>query len=509
MNNEAIGELEHCTEGGTFKDGAANAHYRGPPFTQCDWNLPTVERHFYHAAATGHGSPPMLLILPSTSDSFLLKNLVSGTDYNLCVLAIFDDTVTSLAATKVLGCIQFGTKELYPECRSLQAHFLGGTLTILIGGIVVVTLLVFTVALMVRHRVCSNHEGHCHHGDDGDESSACCQGGSFGSPGKGAVAGDGGGVYDQSNGNRDVMMVVLPNGLTSKQQGDGAKEKEEVTERQKEKRGTNSPPVLPPKPREELNGGGKGGSNGGENGGQQKDMTVALCDKRLSPYTERATLYYTPVLGTPPSNLNRQSRGLTGTKGRARLCPDVVVGGAKRASFTLDAPIGQDLLSDWRIRHASMAGGLVDKWNSSQAYQSPGAPLSPSHRPGRAKRSNSLDMGSSSSSVSVSTTTVATQRRYGGRHAYAKRLSVTWTRRSKSLHGMLVHCASTTSTTSSTTSEEGSIDEDHGMGNRGYVHSYNTNNSNSHALARDVIADYGNSDRGIETATKEMKESVV
>ncbi|CAG04613.1 unnamed protein product, partial [Tetraodon nigroviridis] len=95
-------------------------------------------------------------ILPSTSDRFLLKNLVSGVDYNLCVLAIFDDTVTSLAATKVLGCASFSTKDVYPACRSLQAHFLGGTLTILVGGVVVVTLLVFTVALMVRHRVC-NH----------------------------------------------------------------------------------------------------------------------------------------------------------------------------------------------------------------------------------------------------------------------------------------------------------------------------------------------------------------
>uniref|UniRef100_A0A3Q3WM63 Ig-like domain-containing protein n=1 Tax=Mola mola TaxID=94237 RepID=A0A3Q3WM63_MOLML len=73
-------------------------------------------------------------------------------DYNLCVLAIFDDTITSLAATKVLGCATFSTKDVYPACRSLQAHFLGGTLTILVGGVVVVTLLVFTVALMVRHQ---------------------------------------------------------------------------------------------------------------------------------------------------------------------------------------------------------------------------------------------------------------------------------------------------------------------------------------------------------------------
>uniref|UniRef100_A0A672KJ59 Leucine-rich repeat and fibronectin type-III domain-containing protein 4-like n=1 Tax=Sinocyclocheilus grahami TaxID=75366 RepID=A0A672KJ59_SINGR len=131
-------------------------------------------------------------ILPPTSDSFLLKNLVSGSDYNLCVLAIFDDTVTSMAATKVLGCTQFSTKDNYPDCRSLQAHFLGGTLTILVGGVVVVTLLVFTVALMVRHRV----------GCSGTDSPPL--------PAKGAA------VFSQSNGNGNVMMVVLPNGLVQK-----------------------------------------------------------------------------------------------------------------------------------------------------------------------------------------------------------------------------------------------------------------------------------------------------
>uniref|UniRef100_A0A673J5P8 Leucine-rich repeat and fibronectin type-III domain-containing protein 4-like n=1 Tax=Sinocyclocheilus rhinocerous TaxID=307959 RepID=A0A673J5P8_9TELE len=93
-------------------------------------------------------------ILPPTNNSFLLKNLVSGADYSLCVLAIFDDGISSLATTKVLGCIQFSTKEDYAECRSLHAHFLGGTLTVMVGGVVVVTLLVFTVAMMVRHRVC-------------------------------------------------------------------------------------------------------------------------------------------------------------------------------------------------------------------------------------------------------------------------------------------------------------------------------------------------------------------
>uniref|UniRef100_A0A8C3A285 Leucine rich repeat and fibronectin type III domain containing 4b n=1 Tax=Cyclopterus lumpus TaxID=8103 RepID=A0A8C3A285_CYCLU len=137
-------------------------------------------------------------ILPSTSDRFLLKNLVAGVDYNLCVLAIFDDTITSLAATKVLGCATFSTKDFYPACRSLQAHFLGGTLTILVGGVVVVTLLVFTVALMVRHRVC-NHGDHmiCHNGNTEAGGGACCQSGGGGGGDKG---GNGRGIVGEIEG---------------------------------------------------------------------------------------------------------------------------------------------------------------------------------------------------------------------------------------------------------------------------------------------------------------------
>ncbi|XP_063293319.1 leucine-rich repeat and fibronectin type-III domain-containing protein 4 isoform X2 [Pelobates fuscus] len=95
-------------------------------------------------------------ILSSTTKHFALKHLVPGVDYDLCILAIFDDVATSLAATRSLGCVQFSTGEAYPDCRSLHAHFLGGTLTIIIGGVVVVTLLVFTVVMMVKYKVCSS-----------------------------------------------------------------------------------------------------------------------------------------------------------------------------------------------------------------------------------------------------------------------------------------------------------------------------------------------------------------
>ncbi|KAM3857718.1 LOW QUALITY PROTEIN: leucine-rich repeat and fibronectin type-III domain-containing protein 4-like [Diretmus argenteus] len=408
-------------------------------------------------------------ILPSTSDRFLLKNLVSGVDYNLCVLAIFDDTVTSLAATKVLGCTTFSTKDVYPACRSLQAHFLGGTLTILVGGVVVVTLLVFTVALMVRHRVC-NHGDHliCHDSSSETGGGVCCQRGGVGSGDKG---GNGGGIY-QSNGAGDVMMVVLPNGLPSKRAGE--REKEE-----KEKEVANSasplPPKLPPKPRPKpmnleqfLSAGGVVSTTMGAG-----EMALVVRQRKLektlqyTTETERTPLYYSP---SPPSTLPRQSRC------RDRPKPRLERELTNRASFSLATPLRDSELLDWRITSQGR-----DKWNSSQAYQSPVSPLSPAS--GRiSKRRHSLDMGSS---VALATDAAATVAKRYGAVRYAKRLSVIWTRRSQSLHGMLVQCASTTSTTSSTTSDE----EEASGGEcgarcefqRGYVHAYNTTNSNSNA----------------------------
>lgn len=89
----------------------------------------------------------------------MLKHLVPSVEYDLCVLAIFDDAATSLAATHLLGCAQFTTREAYPDCRSLHAHFLGGTLTVIVGGVIVATLLVFTVVMMVKYKVCGSAHG--------------------------------------------------------------------------------------------------------------------------------------------------------------------------------------------------------------------------------------------------------------------------------------------------------------------------------------------------------------
>ncbi|KAM8882150.1 leucine-rich repeat and fibronectin type-III domain-containing protein 4 [Synchiropus picturatus] len=428
-------------------------------------------------------------ILPSTSDSFLLKNLVSGADYNLCVLAIFDDSITSLAATKVLGCTTFSTKDVYPACRSLQAHFLGGTLTILVGGVVVVTLLVFTVALMVRHRVCSPGDHLiCHNGNTEAGGGSCCQGGGIGGGDKG---GNSSGCY-QSNGSGDMMMVVLPNGVPSKRGGEKG-EKENVDS------GSSLPPKLPPKPRAKpkvnleqfLSAGGVVSTTTTGGGGE---MALVVRQRKVdkvplyTPDCDRTPLYYTP---SPSSTLPRQSRSPKPHLER-RL--------ANRASFSLAPPLRDAELLEWRINPRSR-----DKWKSSEAYQSPESPLNSLHGT-VSKRRHSLDMGTSVALATDAAATVA--KRYGAMN-YAKRLSVIWTRRSQSLHGMLVQCTSTTSTTSS---EEGEGGGGYGF-HRGFIHAYNTTNSNSNtgiltgmeSFVKDNAREKGKDGRSAE----ELEESVV
>ncbi|XP_061619157.1 leucine-rich repeat and fibronectin type-III domain-containing protein 4-like [Phyllopteryx taeniolatus] len=438
-------------------------------------------------------------ILPSTSDRFLLKNLVSGVDYNLCVLAIFDDSVTALAATKVLGCTTFSTKDVYPACSSLQAHFLGGTLTILVGGVVVVTLLMFTVALMVRHRVCEHSDRIlCHNSGEEAGVGLCGQGGGVVARDKG---GDCSGCY-QSNGSGDTMMVVLPNGLPSKRTGERGKDKEPAES------DSSLPPKLPPKPRFKpkvnlehfLSAGGVVSTMAGAGG----EMALVVRQRKLEkapPYTaesDRTLLDYSPCVS---STLPRQSRFRESPK--PRLERELT----NRASFSLAAPLRDSDMLAWRITSPGR-----DKWNSSQAYQSPISPLNAACGT-VSKRRHSLDMGSS---VALATDAAATVAKRYGAISYAKRLSVIWTRRSQSLHGMLVQCASATSTGSSTASDEGE-----GAGpfggrcefQRGYIHAYSTTDSNSNtgtAIARGSAG----RDRGREKgkdgkSAEELEESVV
>uniref|UniRef100_A0A8B9R389 LFN1L protein n=1 Tax=Anas platyrhynchos TaxID=8839 RepID=A0A8B9R389_ANAPL len=96
-------------------------------------------------------------MIPAASKSFFLTDLVAGREYDLCVLAVYDDGLTSLTATRVIGCVQFTTQEEYKQCRSLHAQFLGGTMIIIIGGIIVASVLVFIFILLMKYKVYNNH----------------------------------------------------------------------------------------------------------------------------------------------------------------------------------------------------------------------------------------------------------------------------------------------------------------------------------------------------------------
>ncbi|XP_051901194.1 leucine-rich repeat and fibronectin type-III domain-containing protein 2-like [Pristis pectinata] len=255
-------------------------------------------------------------IIPSTSKAFVLKNLISGVDYDLCILAIYGDAVTQLAATRVVGCAQFGTKEEYPHCHLLHAHFLGGTLTVIVGGIIVVTLLVFTVVMMVKYKICSSSQ----------------------SP----KVSD---VYSQTNGNQPVANGMLPRSRMM------------VLHSKGQSMGKAVPPPPPP------------------------------------PSSSRC-----PPVAAPGHSVPRHRAKPPGRKFRTKARPEAEAGGEARA------------------KRGPEAGGKSP----------PSGPLCPTAAISRAKRSCSLDMGDIAAATCYS---------------YAKRFSVIWTKRSQSVHGMLLQYA--------------------------------------------------------------------
>lgn len=95
-------------------------------------------------------------MIPPSSKNFLVNNLAAGSQYDLCVLAIYDDVITSLTATRVVGCVQFSTESEYMRCHFMQSQVLGGTMIIIIGGIIVASVLVFIIILMIRYKVGSS-----------------------------------------------------------------------------------------------------------------------------------------------------------------------------------------------------------------------------------------------------------------------------------------------------------------------------------------------------------------
>lgn len=91
-------------------------------------------------------------MIPSESKTFRISDLAAGREYELCVLAIYDDGITSLTATRVVGCVHFRTAPEASQCRFVHSQFLGGTMIIIIGGVIVASVLVFIVILMIRYK---------------------------------------------------------------------------------------------------------------------------------------------------------------------------------------------------------------------------------------------------------------------------------------------------------------------------------------------------------------------
>ncbi|MEE6490623.1 hypothetical protein FKM82_015917 [Ascaphus truei] len=121
-------------------------------------------------------------MIPPSNRSFLVNDLAPGREYDLCVLAVYDDGMTSLTATRVVGCIQFSTREESGQCQPLHTQFLGGTMIIIIGGIIVASVLVFIIILMIRYKVYSGQEeggkarvSNVYSQTNGQQSGACAK----------------------------------------------------------------------------------------------------------------------------------------------------------------------------------------------------------------------------------------------------------------------------------------------------------------------------------------------
>lgn len=100
-------------------------------------------------------TPPAALprMIPADSRSFLLTDLASGRTYDLCVLAVYEDSATGLTATRPVGCARFSTEPALRPCAAPHAPFLGGTMIIALGGVIVASVLVFIFVLLLRYKV--------------------------------------------------------------------------------------------------------------------------------------------------------------------------------------------------------------------------------------------------------------------------------------------------------------------------------------------------------------------
>lgn len=59
-------------------------------------------------------------MIPANHKYFLLSDLPPSRDYELCVFAVYDDGVTALTGTKLVGCVSFSTETEYGRCHSIR-----------------------------------------------------------------------------------------------------------------------------------------------------------------------------------------------------------------------------------------------------------------------------------------------------------------------------------------------------------------------------------------------------
>lgn len=59
-------------------------------------------------------------MIPANHKYFLLSDLAASRDYELCVLAVYDDGITALTGTKLVGCVSFSTDTEYGRCHSIR-----------------------------------------------------------------------------------------------------------------------------------------------------------------------------------------------------------------------------------------------------------------------------------------------------------------------------------------------------------------------------------------------------
>ncbi|XP_077397767.1 leucine-rich repeat and fibronectin type III domain-containing protein 1-like protein [Festucalex cinctus] len=133
-------------------------------------------------------------MIPANHKYFLLSDLASSRDYDLCVLAIYDDGVTALTGTKMVGCVAFATEPEYGRCHSIRDQFLGGTMILILGGIIVASVLVFIFILLMKYKLHGSHH-HKHNNANARHAHVCSQTNGGGGGGANAIPSAGQGAH--------------------------------------------------------------------------------------------------------------------------------------------------------------------------------------------------------------------------------------------------------------------------------------------------------------------------